>query len=1603
MPDNVTTTDKVLAPAEMLLQLVQDARSGFNAPTTQSAQAFDILLTLSGEAPDTLLEILKSDDAANKFATDEQMLAALEAAFQGPPAETEVPVRPPSVEITSDLLKEFLQFKLPEGQPELQARLDKALAALTSRDFDRPNEAQDAIMDIVSELEDLDLEQEAYALELFADSLPYFSTIDFHIDKGDWEGVSRVVSDIKANFNHLKIAEDGTFLTFEGDFDALDADKQVEIMHDAAFAQIATVLETGIEAKAERQTFDEEYDGADLEQMRVWTHARDQKLSNYDPSIFAGELTDDMLAKHESFLTAAKILYDMKAGKEGAWDAHIASKQARYENAHDRVKARHGLKPVTPESANEELTKWALQYTSDLSMQAAEGLSTVWNIDDWSKEQQTAMLYALRAYEHKNMSWAGVGRAASSMATDEATWAMAGGGFLAGWVTGGTGWLAGAGGVLTRVGAQATSKLGATALVRGLTNSVMGKVLTHGVTRGVMSAGTMGATEGLTTDYLINYNFEKTASEAINVDLQYTSGRGIMAAGGGFAFGGVFGGLGALARGKYDANNLPPLDGETGAAPLPLGPTIKAAARMETELKGSVSAAAFAPAPVPTTAKLELPNALTAPKVAEVDIDPATIVDPEITPTERVAPEGPEAPVVKAEPEVRAGEYTQAVGFQAPSATADLTKMQASTMRTASDGADADLMTGAGRADVNSPAPEAIDGHILDIKEIIKSGRTGIGRSGLDSDQWLALTDLVEALNAQSASLSRPQKKQVRDLIGDIEQLKSGTKTDVNDPDMLDAFVALRDATNELNEALSKPANPKKPKAAPRREKTEPEAEGEGETEAEIENYARDRAEAEEIEDFARARREATAENAAFDAARINPAMRGYPEFDTSSYLTFRDDIVAYREEQLRLVNQPPEGGWREFTTLDRFKIRPRQIENARSPNDFLHHMKAAWGKMHDELKAAEGLSDEAFKIVRARATQDFVNTLDQLRTSLSVIKPRENADSIRYVADFALAPDEMQKLAIFKDLERMRDLAENKMSDSNLGSYDDFRTFIQNSVNRLKEPTGTGASASSALQIEDKLHDAKFNVSENAWNNGQLRRDILQGTYAFTGYEMRASNMINSGNKENIINEDFMKGISTADPASSDRYKNTMIGRFQKYVDNGLEAAMFEAHEEFMMKMGTEPPVSWISHTDLYAGQLDELLYDFYMTNPTSIDAINMIVRYQHEGKAYMPNPSGALDNPILENLKFNIHEDGLNMGRRSVRARAAEKIRWFIAYSQFRMTGNADNWKPYLNKLYTLPARAPLALIKHITGPEIDWAATRAARKSDSKAAAVLKDHKYFSEGDSKSKIWGWKPAYIARRIGVSLGRLPMLHSPAILARHLPIELLGHNAAIALTSKGGTFALTYGAPAIIGTGLAMETFGNETWQEIGADLKGAGQTLYTPQYLISQHLNPIDWGVGVPARIAQGGAWLTGFDGFSNFAGIVASDVAGLSKVPGQIVYGSYGKPSRAERRAEAAKKAAAAVLKDRRVASLRGFAVQFLDGVDADKAQTMDAAALTDALDKKSPELAKLALAMAGEKDGDDFKYEESELSSAALNDERVKRVEAAAEELNNNNNN
>ena len=296
----------------------------------------------------------------------------------------------------------------------------------------------------------------------------------------------------------------------------------------------------------------------DPEQFAIWTAAQESGKSPYDPSIFKAELTNEKLAENESFLQAAKVLYDMDHPDE-PWDSYVASQAAGTTDAEMNVK----------------LSEWALQYASNLSMSMDTGIYTVATIDDWTPEQQTAMLYTLRAYEHNNISVDGVGRAAWSMLTDKVTWGMLGASFAAGFVTAGGGWLVGAGAIGTRIASQATARVGSSLLVKQLTNKVMGSamgsVLTHKVTQGVVTGGLIAGAESLASDYFINYDFERTASSTIDHDLKYDTYRGAMAFGTGTILGGGFGGLGSLARMCRDAKLSAP------ATPAPAPPPSAAA------------------------------------------------------------------------------------------------------------------------------------------------------------------------------------------------------------------------------------------------------------------------------------------------------------------------------------------------------------------------------------------------------------------------------------------------------------------------------------------------------------------------------------------------------------------------------------------------------------------------------------------------------------------------------------------------------------------------------------------------------------------------------------------------------------------------------------------------------------------------------------------------------------------------------------------------------------------------------------------------------------------------------------------------------------------
>lgn len=345
-------------------------------------------------------------------------------------------------------------------------------------------------------------------------------------------------------------------------------------------AGVATTVLAGGAGQDNLTTSPEEMLGenANKEQYDFWTQANASGVSNLDAGIFADELSEEDLLKSESFQQAAQTVYDMRHG-DGAWAAKVAEEG------------------WSIAEASEELGKNGLDYISDFNFQLWEAGKTGLTIGSKTDEQQVALLYMMRAVEHKNMTWGGAGRAVMSMVTDPVNIAIGigslllaiptfGGSLAAGGAaiaakTGVTTLAAKAGqaafiqtlnaGVRSRVASVASSQVVRTVtsnavtrtvtggmsrvasnrIVSGVTNSAVGRAFGSDIARRAGRIAVLpGMAESYYTDRLI-FNAENHGMQALGYDpLNYSWQRGAFAIGiggtVGYGFGRTFGAGGQL-------------------------------------------------------------------------------------------------------------------------------------------------------------------------------------------------------------------------------------------------------------------------------------------------------------------------------------------------------------------------------------------------------------------------------------------------------------------------------------------------------------------------------------------------------------------------------------------------------------------------------------------------------------------------------------------------------------------------------------------------------------------------------------------------------------------------------------------------------------------------------------------------------------------------------------------------------------------------------------------------------------------------------------------------------------------------------------------------
>ncbi|MBL4803385.1 MAG: hypothetical protein JKY71_00845, partial [Alphaproteobacteria bacterium] len=217
---------------------------------------------------------------------------------------------------------------------------------------------------------------------------------------------------------------------------------------------------------------------ANAEQLQFWSEANANGVTNLDASIFEGELTEDALLENESFLQASETIYDMRHGA-GAWAEKVAEEG------------------WTMAEASEELGKEGLDYISDFNFQLWEAGKTGLTIGSKTQEQQIALLYMMRAVEHKNMSWSGAGRAAMSMLTDPVNIGITAVSVLLAIPTFGGSLAVGGAAVAGRgVVGTAVAKAGQTAFMRSLTSTVQGQVARLATSRVAQTVANNAVTQG---------------------------------------------------------------------------------------------------------------------------------------------------------------------------------------------------------------------------------------------------------------------------------------------------------------------------------------------------------------------------------------------------------------------------------------------------------------------------------------------------------------------------------------------------------------------------------------------------------------------------------------------------------------------------------------------------------------------------------------------------------------------------------------------------------------------------------------------------------------------------------------------------------------------------------------------------------------------------------------------------------------------------------------------------------------------------------------------------------------------------------------------------
>ena len=343
------------------------------------------------------------------------------------------------------------------------------------------------------------------------------------------------------------------------------------IVNETTFTQNVTnpALENPNEllTASKEQIIAEANDDGNQEYLDRWNELNDVTDGhNYDASIFAGELKEDDLVQNESFQHAARVLYDEKHG-EGAWEAYIEEKfETEWkEDLKNQATSQEELLELKGKLEAEEAAKQGLDFMGAFNYNMGSAAVTAFQMNGRSEEAQLATIYMMNAYEHKDMSWSGAGRAVTNMAQDVTFWGSLVFGFGVGAIAkqgAQKGALKLAADKLTdtvvnnavgRAVQNRVTQITSSRLAQGAANSSLGqltgRIATNQSFKVGMATGTFAGVEALVDDYFIRYGTEKKALESVDLyydtnlseGLQYDFSRGASSFALGFGMGGALG------------------------------------------------------------------------------------------------------------------------------------------------------------------------------------------------------------------------------------------------------------------------------------------------------------------------------------------------------------------------------------------------------------------------------------------------------------------------------------------------------------------------------------------------------------------------------------------------------------------------------------------------------------------------------------------------------------------------------------------------------------------------------------------------------------------------------------------------------------------------------------------------------------------------------------------------------------------------------------------------------------------------------------------------------------------------------------------------------